>query len=95
MLIALTEAVSNAIIHGNKCDESKKVIINTLSFADKICLRIEDEGNGFDPHNLPDPTAPENLMTLGGRGVFLMQHLADTVSFSESGRVVQLEFNKI
>jgi serine/threonine-protein kinase RsbW len=95
MLIALTEAVSNAIIHGNKCDESKKVIINTLSFADKICLRIEDEGNGFDPHNLPDPTAPENLLTPGGRGVFLMQHLADSVSFIENGRVIQLEFNKV
>jgi len=95
MLIALTEAVSNAIIHGNKCDESKKVNINTFAHSYKVCLRIEDEGNGFDPNNLPDPTAPENLLTLGGRGVFLMQHLADEVNFSENGRVVQLEFNKV
>jgi serine/threonine-protein kinase RsbW len=95
MLIALTEAVSNAIIHGNKCDVNKKVNIDTLSYSDKVCLRVEDEGNGFDPQNLPDPTAPENLMTPGGRGVFLMQHLADSVSFLENGRVVQLEFNKV
>lgn len=95
MLIALTEAVSNAIIHGNKCDENKKVIINTLPLADKVCLRVEDEGNGFNPQSLPDPTAPENLLTPGGRGVFLMQHLADAVNFSENGRVVQLEFNKV
>jgi serine/threonine-protein kinase RsbW len=94
MLIALTEAVSNAIIHGNKSDENKKVMVNTLSYADKISLRIEDEGQGFNPDNLPDPTAPENLLTLGGRGVYLMRHLADDVSFHENGRIVQLDFIK-
>jgi serine/threonine-protein kinase RsbW len=94
MLIALTEAVSNAIIHGNKSKESKKVIVNALSYADKVSLRVEDEGQGFNPDNLPDPTAPENLLTLGGRGVYLMRHLADDVSFHENGRIVQLDFNK-
>lgn len=92
MLIALTEAVSNAIIHGNGSDENKEVNILTSNYADKVCLRVEDEGKGFNPHNIPDPTAPENLLTPGGRGVFLMQHLADKVNFYENGRIVELEF---
>lgn len=92
MLIALTEAVSNAIIHGNGSDEHKEVNILTSNYADKVCLRVEDEGKGFNPHNIPDPTAPENLLTPGGRGVFLMQHLADKVNFYENGRIVELEF---
>jgi serine/threonine-protein kinase RsbW len=92
MLIALTEAVSNAIIHGNGSDENKEVNILTSHHPDKVCLRVEDEGKGFNPHNIPDPTAPENLLTPGGRGVFLMQHLADKVNFYENGRIVELEF---
>lgn len=93
ILIALTEAVSNAIIHGNHALANKKVIVSTVAYPQKISFTVEDEGQGFNPHNLPDPTAPENLLTLGGRGVFLMQQLADKITFFERGRIVQMDFN--
>jgi serine/threonine-protein kinase RsbW len=53
---------------------------------------VEDEGDGFDYHNLPDPTAPENIEKPGGRGIFLMKHLSDEVEFKEGGRIVELSF---
>lgn len=93
ILIALTEAVSNAIIHGNHALANKKVIVSTVAYPQKISFTVEDEGQGFNPLNLPDPTAPENLLTLGGRGVFLMQQLADKITFFERGRIVQMDFN--
>lgn len=93
MLITLTEAVTNAIIHGNSATVSKKVKVNTACSAQKICFTVQDEGNGFDPDALPDPTAPENIMTPGGRGVFLMRQLSDAVSFDDDGRIVRLEFS--
>jgi serine/threonine-protein kinase RsbW len=92
IMIAVTEAVNNAIKHGNKGDSSKNVFL-TLSLNDKLIkFKIEDEGNGFDYENLPDPTAPENIEKPGGRGVFLMKHLSDEVDFKEGGRVVELSF---
>jgi serine/threonine-protein kinase RsbW len=93
ILITITEAVSNAIIHGNQAKTGKKVYISTECNTTSIRFSIEDEGQGFDPNLLPDPTAPENLLTPGGRGVFLMQHLSDHVSFEEGGRIVNLEFS--
>lgn len=92
MLITLTEAVTNAIIHGNLATISKKVFVKTSCSAQKICFMIQDEGNGFDPDSLPDPTAPENILTPGGRGVFLMRQLSDNVSFDDNGRLVRIEF---
>ncbi len=92
MLITLTEAVTNAIIHGNSATISKKVQVDTACSADKICFTIQDEGKGFDPDSLPDPTAPENILVPGGRGVFLMRQLSDTVTFDDNGRIVRLEF---
>lgn len=93
ILITLTEAVSNAIIHGNQAKSGKKVIVSTHTVNNCIVFTVEDEGIGFDPNSLPDPTAPENILTPGGRGVFLMQHLSDKVSYAAGGRIVQLEFN--
>lgn len=92
MLITLTEAVSNAIIHGNSAKISKKVFISTNCSGRKICFTVQDEGGGFDPDELPDPTAPENILTPGGRGVFLMRQLSDAVTFDDNGRIVILEF---
>ncbi len=92
IMIAVTEAVNNAIKHGNKGDSSKNVLL-TLALNDKLIkFKIEDEGNGFDYENLPDPTAPENIEKPGGRGVFLMKHLSDEVDFKEGGRIVELSF---
>lgn len=94
ILIAVTEAVNNAIYHGNQSDSSKLVHIHHLfdSSLKKLSFVIVDEGNGFDYNNLPDPTAPENLALIGGRGVFLMKQLADWVIFNDSGNSVELQF---
>jgi serine/threonine-protein kinase RsbW len=93
LLIAMTEAVNNAIVHGNKLDASKQVTV-TFDIVNDNNMRfiIEDEGPGFDYNNLPDPTAPENIEKPHGRGVFLMRQLADGCSFDDGGRVVTLDF---
>jgi serine/threonine-protein kinase RsbW len=92
IMIAITEAVNNAIKHGNKSDSSKNVSLS-LSLNDRLIkFRIQDEGFGFDFQNLPDPTSPENLEKPGGRGIFLMKHLSDEVEFMEGGRIVELCF---
>ena len=92
IMIAVTEAVNNAIKHGNSNDKSKSVYLS-LSLKDSLIqFVIKDEGNGFDYENLPDPTSPENLEKIGGRGIFLMKHLSDEVDFKEKGKIVQLSF---
>lgn len=92
IMIAVTEAVNNAIKHGNRSDSTKNVSL-TLSFEEGLIkFKVEDEGTGFDHLNLPDPTSPENLEKPGGRGIFLMRHLSDEVEFDDNGRVVQLSF---
>ncbi len=92
IMIAVTEAVNNAIKHGNQNNSAKNVALS-LSFDDNLIkFKVEDEGNGFEYENLPDPTAPENLEKPGGRGIFLMKHLADEVAFSDKGKVVELSF---
>ena len=92
IMISVTESVNNAIKHGNKNDTSENVSISLLLNESQLKFRVEDEGSGFDYHNLPDPTAPENIEKPGGRGIFLMKHLADEVVFSENGSVVELIF---
>jgi serine/threonine-protein kinase RsbW len=92
IMIAVTESVNNAIIHGNKKDKNKNVDL-ALEMADRqLRFTIQDEGPGFDYEHLPDPTEPENLMKLGGRGIFLIRHLADEVKFLQHGNTVQLTF---
>ena len=92
IMIAVTEAVNNAIRHGNKGDSAKNVSLKLSLHDGMIKFRVEDEGSGFDFRKLPDPTAPENIKKPGGRGIFLMKHLADEVDFSEQGKVVELSF---
>ena len=92
IMVAVTESVNNAIRHGNKSNKDKNVTIS-LSLNDKLLkFRIQDEGDGFDYQNLPDPTAPENISKPGGRGIFLMRHLSDEVKFVDDGRIVELSF---
>lgn len=94
ILVTVTEAANNAIHHGNKGDQSKKVIIECIHLESKntIIFTIEDEGPGFDYNNIPDPTAPENIEKTSGRGIFLMQQLSDDFNFSENGAKVELHF---
>ena len=93
ILIAITEAVNNAIVHGNANDPSKKVLINVESQDAGLIFKVSDQGAGFDYNSLPDPTEPENLDKPNGRGVFLMKHLADKVTFHDNGKTVELAFN--
>jgi serine/threonine-protein kinase RsbW len=92
IMIAVTEAVNNAIKHGSKSDSNKNVQLSLTLDESTIKFRIEDQGEGFNYENLPDPTSPENLEKPGGRGIFLMKHLSDEVDFKDGGRVVELSF---
>ncbi len=92
MMTCLCEVVINAIIHGNKLDDNKKVIVNAEVDFKRIIWTVTDEGPGFNYNNLPDPTAPENLENLTGRGVFIVKQLADQCIYNESGNEVELHF---
>lgn len=90
ILISLTEAVNNAMIHGNRLDNQKTIVISFRKQGHRIHLFISDEGSGFDPVEVPDPTSEERLEKEGGRGVFLMKQLTDEIHFLDKGRTVQL-----
>lgn len=92
IMISVTESVNNAIHHGNKQDKSKNVSVTLNLNESQVRFTIQDQGKGFDFHNLPDPTEPDNLEKLGGRGIFLMKNLADEVHFEDEGRIVILVF---
>ncbi|MFN7115920.1 MAG: ATP-binding protein [Saprospiraceae bacterium] len=92
ILVSLTEAVNNAIIHGNCNDESKNVHIKLRKQRNTIAIQVTDEGCGFDPQAIPDPTAPENITKCGGRGVFLMQQLSHALRFDNNGSTVEMHF---
>ena len=92
IMIAVTEAVNNAIKHGNSGNKSKNVYLSLSLDESLIKFTIKDEGTGFNYESLPDPTAPENLEKPGGRGIFLMKHLSDEVEFKDNGSVVELSF---
>lgn len=93
ILIALTEAVNNAIHHGNRLDPSKQVTVGYRAAHGKITFFVKDQGPGFDHDHLPDPTDPENLEKPHGRGVFLMRALADMVAFNDHGSTVAMTFS--
>jgi serine/threonine-protein kinase RsbW len=92
VLIATIEATNNAIVHGNKSDENKSVFIHFNCLEDKLVITITDEGKGFDYLHIPDPTSPENIENINGRGVFLMEKLSDRLTFYENGSKVELIF---
>jgi len=93
ILISVLEAAKNAIVHGNKNDISKNVEIKVRKEKENLDFFIKDEGNGFDFNTIPDPTAPENIEKVNGRGVFLMKKLSDDIEFKEEGRLVKITFN--
>lgn len=92
LAIAVTEAVGNAIVHGNKKDPEKNVIVTFRLEEDKIEVSVQDEGKGFDPGELADPLDPNNLMKESGRGIFILKSLMDEVSFSFSPKGTTLRF---
>ncbi|KHJ37143.1 anti-sigma F factor [Pedobacter glucosidilyticus] len=93
LMTCLNEAVTNAIFHGNKQNPNKLVYLNLEIINQKrLIFTIADQGEGFNFNNLPDPTAPENLENLSGRGVFIMKQLADQCIFNTKGNEVELHF---
>ena len=89
--LALEEALVNAIRHGNRLDPAKRVRV-TLSLApDVVRIEIADEGPGFDPAALPDPTDPTQLEAPGGRGILLMRRFMDRLEFNAAGNQVTME----
>ena len=92
VLVATMEATNNAIIHGNNSDPEKIVKIEMLLEQKELMVHIEDQGVGFDYSTVPDPTAPENLEKINGRGIFLMERLSDEIVYLENGRIVVLKF---
>lgn len=93
VLIAVTEAVNNAIQYGNRNDVTKQVLVIFNTSNGNLKVAISDQGSGFDYESLPDPTDPENLEKLEGRGIFLMKSLSDKLSFHNSGSKVEMSFN--
>ncbi len=94
ILVSVTEAINNAIRHGNKFDENKSVHFSFEQSDDAYIFQIKDEGPGFDFLHVPDPTHPDNLEKPDGRGIFIMDSLADEVNFTEEGRMVEIKFNR-
>ncbi|MFV2005891.1 MAG: ATP-binding protein [Longimicrobiales bacterium] len=88
--VGLTEALSNAMLYGNADDPAKRVRIEIVVAGTEITARITDEGSGFDPDEVPDPTTPANVVKTGGRGIFLMRSLLDEVTFNAQGNSVKL-----
>jgi serine/threonine-protein kinase RsbW len=82
LLLAVTEATTNAIIHANKSDKTKMVKVEAIVDRSKLIVKIKDEGKGFDPSKVPDPTHPENLLKDSGRGVYLMRVYMDDVKYN-------------
>jgi serine/threonine-protein kinase RsbW len=88
--VGLTEALTNAMLYGNEYDPSKRVRVEVTMKNGRLEARITDQGRGFDPSTIPDPTEPENILKSGGRGLFLMRQLLDEVSYNDQGNQVTL-----
>jgi serine/threonine-protein kinase RsbW len=92
--LAMDEAVTNAIRHGHNMDASKIIRISGILSQDKLEIRVEDEGEGFDPDSLPDPREGDSLYRSNGRGVFLIRTLSDELLYEKGGRHLTMVFNK-
>ncbi|MDP4223203.1 MAG: ATP-binding protein [Bacteroidota bacterium] len=95
ILVATLEAVNNAITHGNKANPQKLVDVEIVVEKNEMKVTVTDEGSGFNPASIPDPTMPENIEELSGRGVFLMKKLADSIGFNEKGNSVTMHFKEV
>lgn len=95
LTLSVSEASSNAMVHGNKLDPKKEIELTVSLFKDSIKVVIKDQGNGFDPNAVPDPTAPENLLKDSGRGIFIMKSFLKELkyNFTDSGTEVILEIS--
>jgi serine/threonine-protein kinase RsbW len=89
--LATSEALANAIVHGNQEDPDKRVYLSCRCSTDgEVSITVEDEGQGFDVDEVPDPTTPDKRLGKGGRGIYLMKALMDEVCFERRGAVVHM-----
>lgn len=95
MAIAVTEAVNNAILHGNKKNPDKNVHVDIMATADTVRVVIRDEGDGFNPQKIDNPLEPQNLLKESGRGVFIVRSLMDEVSFDFSKGGTEITLVKV
>lgn len=95
ILVCTMEAVNNAILHGNRSDPGKIVDIELSFENNSFEIKVTDEGPGFRPDKVPDPTTLENIEALNGRGIYLMSHLADIIEYSKRGNSVKMTFKNI
>lgn len=86
--VSVAEAIANAVECGNRCDPAKRVVIEVDLLADQIRIAVTDEGTGFDPAGIPDPTTPDRLDQPCGRGLLIIRHLADRVGFNDKGNTI-------
>jgi len=92
ILVSIIEAVNNAIKHGNKYNSEKSVTVEYEISGKYLIFTVTDEGHGFDYRHVPDPTTHENIEKTNGRGIFLINNLADAVSFYHGGAQVEMKF---
>jgi serine/threonine-protein kinase RsbW len=90
LALSVTEAVSNAMVHGNGGDPNKKVLVEASAKSKQVTIQVTDEGQGFDPQKVQDPTKKENLLKLSGRGIFFIRRLMDEVRFNRSGNEITM-----
>jgi len=95
ILVCTMEAVNNAILHGNRSNPEKIVEVELSFENNSLQIKVTDEGPGFRPEKVPDPTTPENIEELNGRGIYLMSHLADIIEYSKKGNSVTMIFKNI
>jgi serine/threonine-protein kinase RsbW len=88
--VGVTEALANAVLYGNECDPEKVVRIEVALDSTRVAVHVIDQGNGFDPNSIPDPTVPPYIDDPGGRGLFLIRHLMDEIEFNERGNAVRM-----
>ena len=88
--VGVSEAIANAMIYGNGRDPAKRVRVEVDLGDDRVAVVVRDEGYGFDPDSVADPTLPENLEAPGGRGIFLIRELMDEVDYAGCGNCVRL-----
>lgn len=88
-----SEVVNNAIVHGNCLDNGKQIFIRVVLVGDQLQIEVKDEGDGFLVENIPNPTMNENLKKENGRGIFILQQIADEVNYYDGGRKVLIKYN--
>ncbi len=86
--VALSEALANAIVYGNRMDPGKRVDVRVIVTRESVSVHVRDEGEGFDTSSIPDPTLPEHVEQPDGRGLFLIHQLVDEVRFNDRGNSI-------